>query len=199
MKQITLCIGMLLFSIGVFAKGSMGKSVMITPKVFYKSITGNATSQCTGCSYSAVSNFAGGVTVDLGLGSSGFAIRSGGLYSTRNISLSIIGVTLDYKYSYVDIPIILKYSFNDIFSIYAGAIYGSKLSSTYPAGTTGLTDKSSITPITAGLNLYIAQHVSLELAYESVSDLTSFAASGALPAGTLQAASTVSVGLGYAF
>lgn len=58
----------------------------------------------------------------------GLSFRTGGYYSQRNSEVDISGTELQLKVSYLDVPVTVMYSFNDMFSVFGGAVLGLKVS-----------------------------------------------------------------------
>lgn len=160
MKKIIICISSLLLSTSAFAQGETEVGVLFGMK------NAEFDTDTSGVDFKSETGLMGGVIAYGEMG--GMKFRTGGYYSARNTKSS--GTKL--KLAYLDVPVTLMYSFNEMFSVFGGALLGLKLSDSCSSDTAGVCDElgDNINGLhaaaTVGLNARFHPNWSGEIFYE---------------------------------
>lgn len=114
-------------------------------------------------------NWRAGVAVGLDLVEP-LRFRTGAIYTSRAFELKNSGNTTDYNFSYLDIPALVQYGVQDMFSLYGGLIVAVNVNDDVdpPAGQTAADpDADSMIPlIQLGVNLNFDGMIGFDVYYE---------------------------------
>lgn len=150
---------------------------------------------CGSCEKPAKLGFAVGATTKFDL-SNNFALRTGGMLAQRNLETKDAGTTSTLNYTYVDVPVLPEFAFNEMFSAYAGVVFGLKAARA--CDVTGVTcsqisDKSFVMPFQVGGTYNIDQDWTARLTYETGATVSTTTTTD------IKTASAIVLGGGYTF
>lgn len=188
--------------VGSVAYGMDMASMDWTAQLDLRQTASEAATGCTGtCSADTQTMFAAGATTAFDMGNN-VAIRTGGVLTQRGYKDTTTGTGSNtVNYTYVDVPVLPEYSFNDMVSAYAGVVVALKAtrSCSLAAGGTcdgTIDDKSLVTPFQVGARYNINKEWNARLQYETGAALASTSGAGSVD---LKTASVISLGGGYSF
>jgi hypothetical protein len=92
--------------------------------------------------------------------------RTGGLYVFRPVTMSGAGSELKFKMSYLDIPALFQYSFNDMISVYAGPVVGINVGEKVSGAFDG--DASDLVPGNDTKSIYLMAQVGLNFNFDGI-------------------------------
>lgn len=160
----------------------------------------DAVSTCTGtCTGDTQTMFAAGATTAFDMGSN-ISLRTGGVITQRGYKTTTTGTGSDtVNYTYVDVPVLPEYTFNDMFAAYAGVVVGLKAARTCSlaaGGNCNIDDKALVTPLQLGARYNITKEWNARLTFETG---TALASTQGAASNDLKTASVLSLGGGYSF
>lgn len=158
----------------------------------------SAGTACTGtCKADTQTMFSAGATTMFDLGNQ-FGLRTGGVVTQRGYKQTSASVSNAANFTYLDIPVLPEYQFNDMFSAYAGVVVGLKAARTCDFGAAtcdSLSDKSLVTPLQVGGAYNIDKQWTARLTYETGTLMTA----GTVANTDVKTANVITLGGGYTF
>lgn len=147
-----------------------------------------------GCEKQEKLCFAVGATAKFELANN-FALRTGGMFSQRILETKNAGTTNTINYTYVDVPVLPEYAFNEMFSAYAGVVVALKAARAcdVSGGCSAVGDKTLITPFQVGGAYNIDEQWTARLTYETGTTLATSTATD------YKTANVIVLGGGYTF
>ncbi|MEK6628479.1 MAG: outer membrane beta-barrel protein, partial [Bdellovibrionota bacterium] len=124
---------------------------------------------CTGtCTVDTQTFFAVGATTKFDLANN-FALRTGGILAQRGYKQTNASVSDTVNFTYLDVPVLPEYQFNEMFSAHAGLVVGLKAARScgVSSGCTNITDKSLVTPLQVGGTYNIDKQWAAKLTFET--------------------------------
>jgi opacity protein-like surface antigen len=183
MKKAILAMAVLALGISASAAETAGTTTggMLTGMKWTGTVgitqTSTEAKNCTACTSKSIMNIQAGATTEIPVLTEGFAVKTGGMFATRNGRVETNGSNFDTSMQYLDVPVYASYKFNEMFAAYGGLNLGVKLGSSCTiAGATCNFDKtqSLITPFVAGATATIQNDWTVGAFYETNTKYATF-------------------------